>query len=60
MNCVIRRHDQLVLRCARAIVSQLKSSLSEESIRHEPIGRPSNSRISDGDRDYAVTLVRER
>ena len=30
------------------------------SIRHKAIGRPSNNRISDDVRDYAVTLVRER
>src|SRR5262249_30422273 len=30
------------------------------SIRHRAIGRPSNNRISDGVRDYAVTLVSER
>jgi len=30
------------------------------SIRHQAIGRPSNNRICDGVRDYAVTLVRER
>lgn len=30
------------------------------SIRHKAIGRPSNNRISDGVRDYAMTLVRER
>jgi transposase len=30
------------------------------SIRHKAIGRPSNKRISDGVRDYAVTLVGER
>lgn len=30
------------------------------SIRHRAIGRPSNNRITDGVRDYAVTLVRER
>jgi len=29
------------------------------SIRHKAIGRPSNNRISDGVRDYAVALVRE-
>jgi transposase len=29
------------------------------SIRHKAIGRPSNNRISDGVRDYAVTLVQE-
>ena len=29
------------------------------SIRHKAIGRPSNNRISDGVREYAVTLVRE-
>lgn len=29
------------------------------SIRHKAIGRPSNNRINDGIRDYAVTLVRE-
>ncbi|QEE43313.1 ISNCY family transposase [Rhizobium sp. WL3] len=30
------------------------------SIRHKAIGRPSNNKISDGIKDYAVTLVRER
>ncbi|TXH82475.1 MAG: ISNCY family transposase [Rhizobium sp.] len=30
------------------------------SIRHKAIGRVSNNRISDGVRDYAMTLVRER
>ncbi|PWK76694.1 winged helix-turn helix protein [Aminobacter sp. AP02] len=30
------------------------------SIRHKAISRPSNNRISDGVRDYAMTLVRER
>ncbi|GEO86720.1 MULTISPECIES: ISNCY family transposase [Alphaproteobacteria] len=30
------------------------------SIRHKAIGRPSNNRISDGVRDYAVALVHER
>jgi len=30
------------------------------SIRHKAIGRPSNNRISDGVRNYAVTLVREQ
>lgn len=30
------------------------------SMRHKAIGRPSNNRISDGVRDYAMTLVRER
>jgi hypothetical protein len=30
------------------------------SIRHKAIGRPSNNRINDGVRDYAVTLVGER
>ncbi len=30
------------------------------SIRHRAIGRPSNNRIGDGIRDYAVALVRER
>lgn len=30
------------------------------SIRHKAIGRPSNNRISDGVRHYALTLVRER
>jgi hypothetical protein len=29
------------------------------SIRHKAIGRPSNNRISDGVRDYAMALVRE-
>ena len=30
------------------------------SIRHKATGRPSNNRISDGLRDYALALVRER
>lgn len=30
------------------------------SIRHKTIGRPSNNRIGDGVRDYAVALIRER
>jgi len=30
------------------------------SLRHKAIGRPSNNRISDDVRDYAVALVRER
>lgn len=30
------------------------------SIRHKAIGRPSNNRIADSVRDYAVALVRER
>jgi hypothetical protein len=30
------------------------------SIRHKAIGRPSNNRISDGVRDYALALIRER
>ena len=30
------------------------------SIRHRAIGRLSNNRITDGVRDYAVSLVRER
>ncbi|APO74820.1 ISNCY family insertion sequence transposase domain-containing protein [Rhizobium etli 8C-3] len=30
------------------------------SIRHKAIGRPSNNRINDGLRDYALTLIRER
>jgi transposase len=30
------------------------------SIRHKAIGRPSNNRITDSVRDYAVALVRER
>ncbi|TCU15418.1 ISNCY family transposase [Rhizobium sullae] len=30
------------------------------SIRHKAIGRPSNNRINDGLRDYALALIRER
>ena len=30
------------------------------SIRHQAIGRPSNNRINDGLRDYAMAIVRER
>lgn len=30
------------------------------AIRHKAIGRPSKNRISDGVRDYALALVRER
>ncbi|MDR7223093.1 ISNCY family transposase [Aminobacter aminovorans] len=46
-------------RQVRRLLERMKTS-GAGSIRHKAIGRPSNNRISDGVRDYAVALVRER
>ncbi|PDT17679.1 ISNCY family transposase [Rhizobium sp. J15] len=46
-------------RQVRRLVERIRTG-GAASIRHKAIGRPSNNRISDGIRDYAVTLVRER
>ncbi|MBB3661092.1 hypothetical protein FHX15_006371, partial [Rhizobium sp. BK650] len=46
-------------RQVRRLLERIRTT-GAASIRHKAIGRPSNNRISDGFRDYAVTLVRER
>ncbi|SCB62360.1 Integrase core domain-containing protein [Rhizobium aethiopicum] len=46
-------------RQVRRLLDRIRTT-GAASIRHKAIGRPSNNRISDGVRDYAVTLVRER
>lgn len=46
-------------RQVRRLVQRIRTG-GAASIRHKAIGRPSNNRISDGVRDYAMTLVRER
>ncbi|APO77569.1 MULTISPECIES: ISNCY family transposase [Rhizobium] len=46
-------------RQVRRLLDRIRTT-GAASIRHTAIGRPSNNRISDGVRDYAVTLVRER
>ncbi|WP_159949175.1 ISNCY family transposase [Rhizobium sp. 18065] len=45
-------------RQVRRVLQRMRTD-GAASIRHKAIGRPSNNRISDGVRDYAVTLVRE-
>jgi len=50
---------ELSTRQVRRLLERIETS-GAASIRHKAIGRPSNNRISDGVRDYAVTLVRER
>jgi len=49
----------LSTRQVRRLLERIRAT-GAASIRHKAIGRPSNNRISDGVRDYAVTLVRER
>jgi hypothetical protein len=52
-----------VLALSERQVRRLPERLSTNgaaSIRHKAIGRPSNNRIGDGVRDYAVAIVRER
>ncbi|QFI70751.1 ISNCY family transposase [Sinorhizobium alkalisoli] len=49
----------LSTRQVRRLLERMRTD-GAASIRHKAIGRPSNNRISDGVRDYAVTLVRER
>ncbi len=46
-------------RQVRRLLEQIRTG-GAASIRHKAIGRPSNNRISDGVRDYAMTLVRKR
>ena len=46
-------------RQVRRLLDRIRTT-GAASIRHNAIGRPSNNRISDGVRDYTVTLVRER
>lgn len=50
---------ELSTRQVRRLLERIEMS-GAASIRHKATGRPSNNRISDGVRDYAVTLVRER
>ncbi len=45
-------------RQVRRVLQRMRTD-GAASIRHKAIGRPSNNRISDAVRDYAVTLVRE-
>lgn len=49
----------LSVRQVRRLLERMRTD-GAASIRHRAIGRPSNNRIGDGVRDYAVTLVRER
>jgi hypothetical protein len=49
----------LSTRQVRRLLERMRTG-GAASIRHKAIDRPSNNRISDGVRDYAVTLVRER
>ncbi|MBD0416287.1 ISNCY family transposase [Oryzicola mucosus] len=49
----------LSTRQVRRLLNRIQTG-GAASIRHRSIGRPSNNRISDGVRDYAMTLVRER
>ncbi len=49
----------LSTRQVRRLLDRIRTD-GAASIRHKAIGRPSNHRIGDGVRDYAVTLVRER
>ena len=50
---------ELSTRQVRRLLERISTG-GAASIRHKAIGRPSNNRISDGVRDYAMTLVRER
>jgi hypothetical protein len=50
---------ELSTRQVRRLLERIETS-GAASIRHKAIDRPSNNRISDGVREYAVTLVRER
>lgn len=49
----------LSTRQVRRLLERMRTG-GAASIRHKAIGRPSNNQISDGVRDYAVALVRER
>ena len=46
-------------RQVRRLLDRIRTNV-RHGIRHKPIGRPSNNRIGDGVRDYAVALIRER
>ncbi len=48
----------LSTRQVRRLLQRMRTD-GAASIRHKAIGRPSNNRISDGVRDYAMTPVRE-
>jgi hypothetical protein len=50
---------ELSTRQVRRLLERIRAG-GAASIRHKAIGQPSNNRISDGIRDYAITLVRER
>ncbi|MCZ4093344.1 ISNCY family transposase [Sinorhizobium psoraleae] len=50
---------ELSTRQVRRLLDRIKTG-GAASIRHKAIGRPSNNRICDGVRDYAVAIVRER
>jgi transposase len=49
----------LSTRQVRRLLERIRTD-GAASIRHKAIGRPSNNRICDGVRDYAVAIVRER
>ncbi|MDH6232174.1 transposase [Mesorhizobium soli] len=49
----------LSTRQVRRLLERIRTD-GAASIRHRAIDRPSNNRISDGVRDYAVAIVRER
>ena len=49
----------LSTRQVRRLLERMRTG-GAASIRHKAIDRPSNNRISDGVRDYAVAIVRER
>jgi len=49
----------LSTRQVRRLLERIRTN-GAASIRHKAIGRPSNNRIGDGVRDYAVALIRER
>jgi hypothetical protein len=46
-------------RQVRRLLERIRTACAA-SIRHKAIGRPSNNRINDGVRDYAVAIIRER
>ncbi|MBB4277316.1 putative ArsR family transcriptional regulator [Rhizobium mongolense] len=50
---------ELSTRQVRRLLERIRTT-GAASIRHKAIGRPSNNRICDGVRDYALALIRER
>ncbi|KOF22632.1 transposase [Ensifer adhaerens] len=50
---------ELSTRQVRRLLDRISAG-GAASIRHKAIGRPSNNRICDGVRDYAMAIVRER